>query len=185
MLVVFARFIQSTEPRRPADAGTLRGRPSAGTARPARDPLYDCALGAVRVLLTSDSLGPDLSVGPPRPLNDYGRARAGCRRVRVAGRDRAVRRRTCRDRLECTAAVSVRRFTSDTERGAGFGLVCSVYVVIGASGSVIVGVLSGTIGWAVGFSLLVALVSVAVVAGTVNRVGPVSEAQRSDARNRR
>ncbi len=59
---------------------------------------------------------------------------------------------------------------SDTERGAGFGLVRSVYMTIGASGSVVVGVLSDTVGWAVAFGLLAVLVSVAVCVIATNRV---------------
>ncbi|SEO40071.1 Predicted arabinose efflux permease, MFS family [Halorientalis persicus] len=59
---------------------------------------------------------------------------------------------------------------SDAERGAGFGLVRSVYMTIGASGSVVVGVLSDTVGWTVAFGLLAVLVSAAVVAIVVNRM---------------
>jgi MFS family permease len=59
---------------------------------------------------------------------------------------------------------------SDAERGAGFGLVRSVYMTIGASGSVVVWVLSDTVGWTVAFGLLAVLVSVAVVAIAVNRM---------------
>jgi MFS family permease len=59
---------------------------------------------------------------------------------------------------------------SDAERGAGFGLVRSVYMTIGASGSVVIGALSDTAGWTVAFGLLAVLVSVAIVAIVVNRL---------------
>jgi len=43
---------------------------------------------------------------------------------------------------------------SDAERGAGFGLVRTAYMVVGASGSVVVGAVSDAAGWSVAFGLL-------------------------------
>jgi MFS family permease len=46
---------------------------------------------------------------------------------------------------------------SDAERAAGFGLVRTVYMILGSLGSVVVGSLADIAGWAVAFGLLVAL----------------------------
>jgi len=43
---------------------------------------------------------------------------------------------------------------SDAERGAGFRLVRTAYMVVGASGSVVVGAVSDAAGWSVAFGLL-------------------------------
>lgn len=60
---------------------------------------------------------------------------------------------------------------SDAERGAGFGLVRTVYMTLGATGSVVVGVAADVAGWTVAFGLLVGLMgagvaSIAAVAAT-------------------
>lgn len=57
----------------------------------------------------------------------------------------------------------------DAERGAGFGLVRTVYMTIGASGSVVVGVLSDVSGWGTAFGLLAALMAVGFVLLVGNR----------------
>jgi len=59
-------------------------------------------------------------------------------------------------------------FESD-ERGAAFGLVRTAYMVLGASGSVVVGVLADVSGWAVAYGLLVGVTGVALVALLGNR----------------
>ncbi len=48
----------------------------------------------------------------------------------------------------------------DAERGAGFGLVRTVYTVIGSSGSVGVGLAADLFGWGVSFAILAALFGV-------------------------
>ncbi|WP_254535974.1 MFS transporter [Halomarina litorea] len=48
----------------------------------------------------------------------------------------------------------------DSERGAGFGLVRTVYMTLGASGSVVVGVVSDLAGWTTAFALLAGLMVV-------------------------
>ncbi|SMO50315.1 MFS transporter [Halorubrum cibi] len=58
---------------------------------------------------------------------------------------------------------------SDAERGAGFGLVRTVYMVFGASGSVVVGAVSDVAGWAVAFGLLAAVMAVGLVTLLTNR----------------
>lgn len=58
---------------------------------------------------------------------------------------------------------------SEDERGAGFGLVRTVYMVIGASGSVVVGALSDVAGWSVAFGLLAGVMAVGLVTLLVNR----------------
>jgi MFS family permease len=59
------------------------------------------------------------------------------------------------------------------ERAAGFGLVRTVYMTLGALGSVVVGVLSDVAGWSVAFGLLAGVVAVgsllAVAPAVVNQ----------------
>ncbi len=59
---------------------------------------------------------------------------------------------------------------SDAERGAGFGLVRSVYGFIGALGSVGTGLLADLFGWGAAFTVLAALLVVVFVALLVNWV---------------
>ncbi|MFC5280055.1 MFS transporter [Halorubrum rubrum] len=56
---------------------------------------------------------------------------------------------------------------SEAERGAGFGLVRTVYTVVGSAGSVGVGLTADLFGWAVSFGVLAGLFGVAflVIAG--------------------
>ena len=56
------------------------------------------------------------------------------------------------------------------ERGAGFGLVRTVYMVIGASGSVVVGALSDVAGWGVAFGLLAAIMALGLTTLVANRL---------------
>ncbi|WP_281193316.1 MFS transporter [Halorubrum sp. F4] len=58
---------------------------------------------------------------------------------------------------------------SDAERGAGFGLVRTVYMVFGASGSVVVGAVSDAAGWAAAFGLLAAVMAVGLLTLSANR----------------
>jgi len=50
----------------------------------------------------------------------------------------------------------------DRERGTGFGLVRTVFMLLGATGSVVTGVLADRAGWPVAFGLVVALLVVVV-----------------------
>ena len=59
---------------------------------------------------------------------------------------------------------------SDAERGAGFGLVRTAYMVIGASGSVVVGAVSDLAGWTAAFGLLAVVMALGLLALLVNRV---------------
>ncbi len=59
---------------------------------------------------------------------------------------------------------------SEAERSAGFGLVRTVYMVIGSLGSVGVGLVADTFGWAVSFGMLVAFLSVVLCALVGNRL---------------
>jgi len=59
---------------------------------------------------------------------------------------------------------------SDAERGAGFGLVRTAYMVIGASGSVVVGAVSDLAGWTVAFGLLAGVMALGLVALLANRL---------------
>ncbi|MHC3436519.1 MFS transporter [Natrialbaceae archaeon A-gly3] len=59
---------------------------------------------------------------------------------------------------------------SEAERGAGFGLVRSVYGVIGSVGSVATGLFADLFGWAVAFGILAALLALVVLALVVNHV---------------
>lgn len=60
------------------------------------------------------------------------------------------------------------QFTDD-ERGFGFGLVRSVYMLLAASGSVIVGTLADEVGWVAGFGAVVAVLAAALLVLGVNR----------------
>ncbi len=59
---------------------------------------------------------------------------------------------------------------SEEERGAGFGLVRTVYMVLGASGSVVVGALSDLAGWSVAFGLLAGVMAVGLLTLLANRL---------------
>lgn len=58
---------------------------------------------------------------------------------------------------------------SDAERNAGFGLVRTVYMTVGASGSGVVGALSEWFGWAVAFGAIAAVLSVGFLTLLANR----------------
>ncbi|PGF15872.1 MFS transporter [Natrinema sp. CBA1119] len=57
---------------------------------------------------------------------------------------------------------------SPAERGAGFGLVRTVYGVVGALGSVVTGALADLFGWGVSFGFLAVLLALVFVALAVN-----------------
>lgn len=57
---------------------------------------------------------------------------------------------------------------SESEQGVGFGLVRTVYLGVSSLGSVAVGFLSDTFGWAAAFLFLVALLSIVLCALIVN-----------------
>nr|WP_199242154.1 MFS transporter [Halorubrum sp. SD626R] len=59
---------------------------------------------------------------------------------------------------------------SDAERGAGFGLVRTAYMVLGASGSVVVGTLSDVAGWGVAFGLLAGVMALGLATLLANRL---------------
>ena len=64
-------------------------------------------------------------------------------------------------------------YFSESERGTGFGIVRSVTGVLGATGSVIIGVIADMGGWAPAFGLLVVLLLVTVIVMGANRaIGP-------------
>ncbi|SDK61934.1 MFS transporter [Natronorubrum texcoconense] len=54
------------------------------------------------------------------------------------------------------------------ERGAGFGLVRTVYVITASLGSVVVGLVADLFGWGVSFAFLAGLLTLAVAAFVVN-----------------
>lgn len=58
---------------------------------------------------------------------------------------------------------------SDEEKGAGFGLVRTVYMTTGASGSVVVGALADLYGWDVSFGLLIFVMLFVLTVLAVNR----------------
>ena len=58
---------------------------------------------------------------------------------------------------------------SSRERNAGYGLVRTVYMLLGALGSVVTGVLADVAGWDVAFGLLSLLLAVAVASILANR----------------
>ncbi|MFC4436193.1 MULTISPECIES: MFS transporter [Natrialbaceae] len=57
---------------------------------------------------------------------------------------------------------------SDAERGAGFGLIRTVYGFIGALGSVVTGALADVFGWGVAFTVLAGLLALVFCALVVN-----------------
>lgn len=59
---------------------------------------------------------------------------------------------------------------STAERGAGFGLVRTVYLILGASGSVVVGVVADLAGWGVAFGLLACVMGIGLLALATNRL---------------
>lgn len=58
---------------------------------------------------------------------------------------------------------------AETERGMGFGLVRTVYMVTGASGSVVIGALADLYGWNTSFSLLIVIMALVLGGLVVNR----------------
>jgi MFS family permease len=71
------------------------------------------------------------------------------------------------------SAAALPRFMdhlSDEERGVGFGLVRTTYMVLGSMGSVVTGAVADVLGWAVAFSLLAALLGTVVVVLAVARL---------------
>lgn len=58
---------------------------------------------------------------------------------------------------------------SAEERGAGFGLVRTVYMLLGATGSVVVGVLADAAGWTAAFALLAAVMAAGFTVLVANR----------------
>jgi MFS family permease len=60
------------------------------------------------------------------------------------------------------------RFEAD-ERGAAFGLVRTAYMILGATGSVVVGALADVAGWTVAYGLLVGVTGVALAGLLGNR----------------
>ncbi|MFW5916980.1 MAG: MFS transporter [Halorubrum sp.] len=58
---------------------------------------------------------------------------------------------------------------SESERGAGFGLVRTAYMVLGATGSVVVGTVSDVAGWAPAFGLLAGVMALALTTLLANR----------------
>jgi MFS family permease len=62
---------------------------------------------------------------------------------------------------------------SDAERNTGFGLVRTVYMLLGALGSVVTGALVDLAGWGVAYGALAALLAIAV--------GSLAAARLSDA----
>ncbi|WP_049996025.1 MFS transporter [Halococcus sediminicola] len=59
---------------------------------------------------------------------------------------------------------------SATERGAGFGLVRTTYMMLSATGSVVVGTVADTAGWGIAFGIFVAFLSVICLALASNRL---------------
>ncbi|WP_226004154.1 MFS transporter [Natrinema salinisoli] len=59
---------------------------------------------------------------------------------------------------------------SDSERGLGFGLVRTVYMTLGATGSVAVGSAADLFGWAVAFGLLSGIMALSLVIIVTNTV---------------
>ena len=58
---------------------------------------------------------------------------------------------------------------SDAERNAGFGLVRTVYMTVGASGSGVIGALSEWFGWGVAFGAIAAVLSIGFLTLLANR----------------
>ncbi|GAB7008361.1 MFS transporter [Halorubrum trueperi] len=59
---------------------------------------------------------------------------------------------------------------SEAERGAGFGLVRTAYMMLGATGSVVVGTISDVAGWASAFGLLAGVMTLGLAALLANRL---------------
>jgi len=59
---------------------------------------------------------------------------------------------------------------SEAERGAGFGLVRTVYGVVGALGSVGTGLVADLLGWGAAFLTLAGLLAVVFLALAANRI---------------
>ncbi|MDZ5811234.1 MFS transporter [Halorubrum sp. AD140] len=59
---------------------------------------------------------------------------------------------------------------SDAERGAGFGLVRTAYMVLGASGSVVIGTVSDVAGWTSAFGLLAGVMALGLATLLANRL---------------
>lgn len=59
-------------------------------------------------------------------------------------------------------------YLSDSERATGFGLVRTVYMLLGSLGSVVVGGLADVVGWHVAFGLLVGILLLEVVLITIH-----------------
>ncbi|MFB6300150.1 MAG: MFS transporter [Halobacteriales archaeon] len=57
-----------------------------------------------------------------------------------------------------------------SDRTVGYGLVRSIYVLIGSSGSVVTGVLADASGWPTAYGLVVVLLGIAFIAIVLNRV---------------
>ncbi|KYH24991.1 multidrug resistance protein MdtG [Halalkalicoccus paucihalophilus] len=57
---------------------------------------------------------------------------------------------------------------TNEERGAGFGLVRTVYLVVGSFGSVVVGLFADIYGWGTSFGMLIVLLLLVAIALTVN-----------------
>jgi MFS family permease len=58
---------------------------------------------------------------------------------------------------------------SGDERGVGFGFVRTVYMIVASTGSLVTGLLADRYGWAVSFTVLVALLGIALGILAVNR----------------
>lgn len=59
---------------------------------------------------------------------------------------------------------------SPDDRGTGFGVMRTTYVLVGASGNLVTGVLADSVGWAAAFGVVIALLVVAVVLLGANRL---------------
>lgn len=59
---------------------------------------------------------------------------------------------------------------AEHEQGLGFGLVRTTYMTVGASGSVVVGAVSDSLGWAAAFGILGVLLTIGLVAISANRL---------------
>ena len=58
----------------------------------------------------------------------------------------------------------------DEERGTGFGLVRTIYMLLGALGSVVIGAVADLAGWDVAFGVLAGLMATAVLVAAIDRV---------------
>lgn len=59
---------------------------------------------------------------------------------------------------------------SEEERNAGFGLVRTAYMVMGATGSVVIGAVSDVFGWAIAFGVISAVLAIGAIALAANRL---------------